>query len=509
MIAPKSSALAKNSLAYELGLREVEKLEHSPEACCREISRLVQLTTSFHSGRFADGALENILYRFGQELARKERTSVRELYAREKGGTLHVASHLYEVGGHSRVISDWMARDKSTKHSLAILWGEGIPRFLEEKMRAHADNVFCPPTSMDTLSRAAWLRKISRGFDRVILHHHPQDVVPSVAYAATDLPPVAMFNHAHFAFSLGFTVSDLVINTMDYFKHLSETRRFAPNCMLLPILSGLVPLDREPVDKEAAKLALGLSPEDKVVMSICGESYIQPTKDIDFLGTVGQLLSRNPSVHFFAVGISANCRSIPASLKENPRCHFPGKVPAPFGYYRAADVCLESAPKPSLGGFLESVAYGEAMPVPYFSPAESILRPPYTPFVSLPRTSDEASYLTYVENLLRHGGETRRKAQGLRDSVVTLDRELPNLLQSINSALDGLVHQPREIPTSGCLDSIDDVQRAEYAQGRDVSESFPFFKAIQLELSAVIRGHDRAARTAVRIARRGLRKLRA
>src|SRR5262249_13626191 len=126
---------------------------------------------------------------------------------------LHVATWVQSVGGHTKLIANWIAHDPDSCHSLLITRGsssqreEPIPPWLRE---AVSDNGGClvelPPGGL--LSKALSLRAVvQQDVDMVVMHHHPDDVVPVVAFATGRCPPVAILNQAHHVFWLGSSVA--------------------------------------------------------------------------------------------------------------------------------------------------------------------------------------------------------------------------------------------------------------------------------------------------------------
>ncbi len=118
-------------------------------------------------------------------------------------------------------------------------------------------------------------------------------------------------------------------------------------------------------------------------MTIGHEGYFRPAAGYNFLRTVAKIMANEPLAHFIGVGLPSSWQWIPDAIRDDPRFHFVGSVVDPAQYYEAADLCLESFPFPSLGGLVESVAFGEAFPVPVYGPGESILRVTQTPLLDV------------------------------------------------------------------------------------------------------------------------------
>jgi hypothetical protein len=419
-----------------------------------------------------------------------------------KPRTLHVVSELYLVGGHTRALAKWIQMDATSIHAIVLTrhhWA--IPEFLARfnlRQGVHLTRLIAE----DPLEvRAQNLAALARQHDRVILHTHPDDLIPVLAFAQPGGCPVAMFNHAHFAFNLGGSVADLIINTFGYFQNISRQSRFARETAVLPALPGIFPFETGLVDKAAARASLGLSPTGLVAMTIATEYYFKPSHGYDFFASMGRLLARNPDLTVLVVGVAASSPLVPAALLGNDRIHFLGNVVDPRPFYRAADVSLESFPMPSLGALIESVVYGEAFPVPVYGPGENIVRINPTPLFAYevrPRT--ETEYLDYVTGLLADRKTTREKAWALRQTLLNSESMAGEHLAGIYRQLDSLPHEPRELPVVKCENREDNHILAWFPCPDKTGELAALFQnqpSLVAKIKADLEGHDQASSTAI------------
>src|SRR5262249_9070670 len=144
--------------------------------------------------------------------------------------------------------------------------------------------------------------------------------------------------------------------------------------------------------------------------------------------TASKLLKANPGIHIVIVGVPPEAftvsKIIPAQLRDEPRCHFVGPVTDPKLYYRAADISLESFPRPSTGSYVEAVAYGEAFPVPVYGEGESILRIRLSPWLDgIYHPRDETDYVEYITRVLSDLPAARECAHQLRLAMVEYDQD--------------------------------------------------------------------------------------
>lgn len=496
--------LDRNSFLYETLLARARTLQRKASPNLLPFTeRVARVAFLYHPGRFADGALENIGLQAGRKIEDSVTSDGSSTHRRLNGisRTLHVASEVHSVGGHSRVLAAWVGRDVSSEHAIVLTRQPvKVPQFLQDTVEKRRIALTLLARDEPITVRAKEVRLLAEGFDRVILHSHPDDMVPVVAFATAGGCPVAMFNHAHFSFSFGPTVADLIINTFPYYQRISRQYRFARKSALLSGISAAVPPTDEGIDKRAARAAMGLSSAAPVVMTIAYESYFRPGNGYDFFRTVERLFSRRPDVQFLVVGVPESSRLVPNHLRSDKRLRLLGQIIDPTSCYRAADLCLESFPMPSLGALAQSVVCGEAFPVPVYGPGESILRMNMLDYEFRP--SNEDQYLDYICDLLAAPRETREKAAVMRARMLRMNAGFPDQFPSLYQQIDSLRHAPGEIPETHCWDCEDTRALASLADP-DLSQEFdsllPFCPALLARLKMVQFGYETKADAARRI----------
>lgn len=457
-------SLAANITLYETCLSAARlAAERGNATACSMIEVAARMAWYQHPGRFADGALENPLLtlaaRLPGGLTGSGTTTERVPAGRKR--TLHVASEVLPSGGHTRVLSKWLLRDRTSPHHLVLTrqW-HAVPDFLQSVLRDTRTELTILEPRSPAEARARKLREISRNAARIVLHHSPDDSVPVLAYAA-DLrdAPIIWFNHAHFSFSLGPTVADLVLNTLPVYAELARRRRGAQVTSLLQGPFELKSADSASVDKPAAKQRLGLPAESPVALTIGNRFYYTPQGDQDFFRFALRLLHSNKALHFLFVGVEASDPNVRPELRTHERAHFYGVVADPHPYYLAADVCLDAFPLPSIGATLESVLYGEAFPVLAYAETESIVRP------SIPgmpaRPSSAQAHFALVERLLSHARETREAAAELRKVLTEWDRRFGDQFEGIYATAAGAVAPARRVPEQAAQWADEDLAQAE------------------------------------------------
>lgn len=496
-----SSNLVKleiNSSLYEAGVDFAKTRRRlGVESYLKAIERVAQWAWFHHPGRFADGALENLLLEVGRKLDDRGKKGAINIPNRKLfvSRTLHLASKLHDVGGHSRVLVNWGEKDKSAEHIIVLTdQVQAVPDILQKIITRSGNHCICLPTNESIENRALAVRRISQACDRVVLHTHPYDSIPVVAFAKEGGPPVAMFNHAHYSFNLGSAVSDIIINTLEYFRKMSEQYRFARATALLKGVPGLWPINSDIVDKAAAKRKLSLPGSATVIMSIAMEHYFRPMEGYNFFSTARSILRKLPDAYLMIVGIKKGSPLVPDDLSSNPRLLLMGYIQNPIIHYQASDICLESFPMPSIGAVAEAVAYGEAYPVPVYGTGESILRVQLTPILTYPyRPPDEETYVAYVASLTKKKDEIRNEARQMRAKMIEYKTLFEGHLCSLNRLIDSLKHTPGEIPVARMIDSNDCRTLAELDQsdiGEKINSLFPFIPSMYHHVGAVLKGYQ-------------------
>ena len=464
------------------------------------------LAWQHHPGRFADGSLENPVLRLKIANLSSSRGSVPAILKQKRSspGTLHVATTIYPTGGHTRVLANWLLHDSGGIPGIVLTNQTApCPDFFEQAVVQAQGWMTQLPLSEPMAMRAARLREISRQFKRVVLHTHPNDPIPIAAFSASGGPPVAMFNHAHFNFCLGPTVSDVIINTMKHFRGVTDKFRFPRNTYILPSIPGMFQAGSAPINKQDAKRKLGLNETEPLVMSIGSERYFKPAAGYDFFQTISKLLDAHPSINVVVVGVRQNCQFIPAGLRNRIRFRCVGPVLDPVPYYQAADICLESFPMPSLGGLLEAAIHGEAFPIPVYGLNECILRVSHAPtFTCSYRPKDENDYLNYIVHLLNSPSETREQARSIRFSITQFHKECSQGVVELNRLIDGLKHAPCEIPCTTLDDSYDSQILADLNSDNFPTNCLPYGQAVRLQFLAAARGIITTKMAAFETARR-------
>ena len=409
---------------YEAMTKHVLTLEMrgNDEETLKALGLTATLGWLAHPGRYADERLEAVALRAGRRLEcledKAEPGKVSRPRARNgRRRVLHVATTVYESGGHTRLIESWMRNDDSSAHSLVLLHqrGHGVRAELSRSISTSGGELIILPDEGPLLDKARLLRHIARsGYDCIVLHTHPNDVLPLVALATSECPPVAVMNHADHAFWLGVSVADMVVEFRDFGARLSRERRGARENIIIPL-----PLDfTSTIERTAARERLGI-PDGEVMLLSIGSSYkYAPTEEYDFFRTMREVLDRNPTARLYLVGVSAGDLA-GFGVPGHERMELIGTISDPEIYEAAADLYLEGFPQGSYTAFFETAARG-ICPVLLYAPTPQTDisgDPGLKGLVTSP--SDEADYMKRVTALISDPIMRTRLGQAVGRQIVS------------------------------------------------------------------------------------------
>ncbi len=468
--------LRANSTAYERLIARATSAARArdDERTLAAVQAAAEFAGLFHPGRLSDGAIENLAFQVGVRLSDHSRTTVgreqRTTAGRARRRVLHVATQVYKTGGHTRMLQRWISGDPESHHHvvLARQAGRPIPPSLHEAIRSTNGRLQELDPATPLVEQSWQVRSLAqRDIDLVVLHHHPFDVVPTVAFALPGGPPVALVNHADHVFGLGATVADVTIDLRSAATPISQTRRSARRSTVLPI--PVPDLVREPT-RRAARSALGIPLDQTVVLSVGREEKYRACGGFSFLATAHRILDARPAAHLYVVGASAAGAHDHAETPHD-RCHLVGSVEDPTVYIRAADLYIESFPFGSNTALLEA-ALGGLPVVPACAPLFPLLVAANDALQDvLSNPPDEAAYITRVLALIDAGEERGRLGDRLRARVESdhVGNGWQHRLANVYASLDAQVHHPEPIPASACETTVGDAGlslRNVYADGR-------------------------------------------
>ncbi|WP_181705454.1 hypothetical protein [Chthonobacter rhizosphaerae] len=382
-----------------------------------------------HPGFFRSADLEALLSDLGARFVLPS-APVRR---RRPGGSprrrvLHVLTEAYSIGGHTKALYRWIGADSASTHDVAITQQvEPLPPALVDAVAAAGGRIRLLDGVENLIAVARDLRRMADGADFIVLHVHPYDVVPLLAFGADqERPPTLVFNHADHVFWLGESICDCLVNFRRSGARLAAARRG-----LGPERSALLPLPLLPSSrpdapgKTEARRILGLPADAPISLTIASEYKLVPNRRADFFALHRPLFDADPEFRMVLVGPSATSAYwMERAAETGGRVHPMGMRSELDLFTAAADVYLDSTPFASQTALLEAVLDG--LPAvswrPY--PAESLSAVLASDDVALDDQPvifhDAAAYLSQVRALLadRSAAEALGRAQA--NAIATL-----------------------------------------------------------------------------------------
>lgn len=320
-----------------------------------------------HPGFYSSTTLESILLEIASKL--HEQQEVQEVDQKvnikrantNKRNILHVMTQGFGYGGHTRLVSAWIRNTFQTAVSSVVTTSQQypLPRDLLESIETSGGSYqSLAAFSSKLLSRSFLLRQLSRNWaDVVVLHIHPSDAIPIVAFGVKGGPPVIFLNHADHAFWLGTSVADVVANLRPSGQRITLDRRGITNSRLLPIP---ILKSEPPSDSSAIRKQLQIKKENIVLLTIGDQFKYTPFGGYDFVGTIEKFLRKNPNVILLAIGPSQSGQWAQASAIVEGRIKAMGAVnwSELQSFYAIADIYVEGFPVGGLTAMLEAGVRG-------------------------------------------------------------------------------------------------------------------------------------------------------
>jgi len=308
-----------------------------------------------HPGVHASPRLERLL----KSLApRSERTSPRASPSRaRRQRVLHVLSQIYSTGGHTRLTERMIRADPARIHSVALTAqnDQPIPAWFERSVTDVGGQIHVF-RSGGLIGRSVALRELANRAGLVVANVHPPDVVPLLAFAdPRDRPPLAALNTADHCFWLGASAWDLLVNMRRSGEDLALRRRGVQASRSTILALPLADV-RRTVNREDARLALGVRPDEIVLISAGADWKFDPHEmrgEPTFPEVLTPIVQRDSRLRLFVLGPINDGRWAEASRRTDGRLLALGTRTDYDLYQQAADIYLDPFPLGSLYSLLE------------------------------------------------------------------------------------------------------------------------------------------------------------
>lgn len=347
----------KNNYLYNLELKQAARLwrkGHTVEAL-EILCNLANFAWNNYSGFHSSAPLESLLAEISKAKLNKQSGIIKKSETTVTS-VLHVGTRFYETGGHTPLMLKWMQRDNKRRHDLFVTLQSSteLPEKQFAKHNFSKTNVVFTRDNNETLLEVAQkLYDTSAGYDLVVLHIHPDDIIPNLAFANHKRTPVYVMNHADHSFWLGASIADGMVQIRETNFEIDANRRGIPGEKQFYLPIPVETTVENITDKFAIVKKLGIENFDTILLSTSGENKFVFFKEYDYYKSIIPVLDKNPQAVLLIVGVGP--ASWMAEKYPHPQIKFLGVVPPNelAEIESIADIYVENLPYSSFTALLQ------------------------------------------------------------------------------------------------------------------------------------------------------------
>lgn len=248
------------------------------------------------------------------EISLKYKINTFEIKNTWNGRTLHITTEVYSSGGHTRVINNWIKFENKNQDLLIINSERSqIEDWLKKTLKENSGKIILLEQNK-VLEKAKELFNIAQNYERIILHIHPDDIIPILAFSNSRIiEKIYFYNHADHIFWLGVTINKCVLDLTLGGKNLSLKKRGILNSEILSI-----PLEESwqesvvvDMDKMYELYNINIKENSKIIFSMGTEYKYNTILDynfFEFLEKLSTFLLKN-NIYFLVAGPSLKNKS--------------------------------------------------------------------------------------------------------------------------------------------------------------------------------------------------------
>lgn len=393
--------------SFNLGILNIVSQTNSDELKVNLLKSLCTLNWKIHPGKFSCDQIENNLINIGKNHISKYNSNLNN----EKK-VLHLATELYEIGGHTRLLEQYINVFEKFQNDV----------ILTRQSKANTPNRILNNKSINCImyldapgneiERAQQLSRIWENYQFVILHIHPDDITPIIAFGIREHKNILFINHADHVFWLGKRISKLCINIRPVGLEISQELRGIENNLLIPIILNDKVLNGE--------LNIEIPINEKLIFGTMTTLHkIIPNGEKNFIRDVYEILDLYKDSEFYLIGIEESELGLLGFQKNNnPRLHFFGRLENPNQILQKINIYLEGYPYNSLTSLYEAILNG-VCPVLMYNPINynCNLETDLSFNGILYHTIDKKAYLEHIDTLVKNAELRIRINKRLRERM--------------------------------------------------------------------------------------------
>lgn len=336
---------------------------------------------------------------------------------------LHILSEAYAVGGHTRLVHRWIARDHTRDHTVIVTRQATPPRAVAAEVARHGATITSIGTAdVPLLDRARAIRAIAADHDVVVTHMHPDDAPAVIALQPGEhRPPVVFMNHADHSPWIGRETFDVVLAPRGDGSLVAQDLRGidAQRTLVMPL-----PCEAPAtMSRHEARAKLGLPQDAEILLTIAHPAKFVPLTEHSLAAAILPTLQARPNAHVVAVGPRGDSPPWTDVMPHTGgRLHLAGAQFEIEPYYAAADLLIESYPL--AGGTVVVEAALAGLPVVTYRPdarARGLFcqEPITDPDPRLHAATAEELH-THVATLLEDPAQAHERAERFREVTTDL-----------------------------------------------------------------------------------------
>ncbi|EFG87919.1 hypothetical protein CLCAR_2522 [Clostridium carboxidivorans P7] len=284
----------------------------------------------------------------------------------EKDTVLHVMTRPCNIGGHTRVVNNWINFDSDRKYSILIneIQNVKIPNWLKESVEKSGGSIILNKSN-DLIEKAKFLAKCAMKYEKIVLHIHNQDMVPLIAFSNSSWKkPIYLYNHSDHKFWLGVSIADMVLDLTSGGMKMSIEKRGTKNNYVLPI--PIMNEQEKPYEKinekekEAIKKRLELPNCSKIILSMADDYKYTNINKYNFGEFAKKVIDINPNTYVLIIGANNKAlKWIRLNKTSGGRIRAEGIIDKEdvCQYMKISDVYVDSFPANSYTSTLEAINY--------------------------------------------------------------------------------------------------------------------------------------------------------
>jgi hypothetical protein len=364
---------------------------NSDEAKASLYEALCTINWKIHSGIYYCEKIEIGLINLGE---RNKISSNDSSY--KKRGVLHVGTEFHETGGHTRLFENYLKVFDSFENHLFLTKQnkEDIPTRIIKNSKIK--KIYTSRFTEKIIDKAIELSTIWRSYDYVILHIHPNDVIPNIAYGMFKHNNILFINHADHVFWIGKKIFKNCVNIRPLGLQISKDLRSINNNILAPIILDIT--DANFIKPFRSYLS------NKITFGSMTSVYkIIPDENKNFIQDIYFLLEKFPNSIFKLIGVEEkDLIKFGYDKNYNPRLMLFGQIEHPKEILETIDIYLEGYPYNSLTALFDAVVCGACPVLMYDVKNQNCNLESDLSFKGiLYHSSDRINYFNHIETLFK------------------------------------------------------------------------------------------------------------